>query len=216
MLKKRFTVMFVIVAGLALAQGASAALYLEPPDWENDPTATYQIWNFDTADNPTHADNAQNPYGNPLASIEYEGITPWIDNYLGHQGVWRVEDWLKVHIPNDDKLSPPPMKNIWMQMVFTVGPECQNCESQIFTQPAYASIDILEVEALDENFVRATYMITLEPAPASEDIYILPRDCEIYIDSLTIHTVPVPEPATLALLAIGSAFTMIKKRKTNS
>ena len=206
MLRERFAVIFAVGAVLALAQGALAALDIDPED-------THQAWSFDTPDNPAQADTSQNPYGDPLASIEYEGITPWMENYLGHQGVWKVEDWLKIHIPNDDTLAPPPMKSIWIQMVFTAGPESQNSESQIFMVPAYASLDILETELLDENFIMATYLITLEPAPESEDIYILPRDSEIYIDSLTINTAPVPEPATLAFLGIGSLFAIITKRK---
>lgn len=207
MLLKRFVVFSLIGIVCLLAQDALATLDIGPAD-------THQAWSFDTADNPTYADTSQNPHGDALASIEYDGVTaPWLENYLGHQGVWEVEDWMKIHIPNDDTAAPSPEKSIWIQMVFTAGPQSQNNESQLFTVPAYASLDILETEILDENFIMGTYLITLEPMSESEDIYILPRDFKIYIDSLTIDTRSVPEPATLALLGIGSLFTMIRKRK---
>ncbi len=206
---------FSLIGGCCLlAQDALAALDLNPPDWRGESGSTYQMWDFDTATNPIDADPPPNPYGQATATIIFDDVfsTSWIeeDGTTGHYGVWLVEDWIKVHIPNDPA-APPQEKTIWIQMMFRVPSECEHCESQIFTDPAYASLDVLEEILVDDQYMRATYLITLDTSPASEDIYILPRDCQLYVDWLIIDT--IPEPATMGILLTGSLVTFRRRRR---
>ena len=211
---KRFVVLAVISVASLLVQDAMAALDLNPPAWRGEAGSTYQMWDFDTDQNPIEADPHLNPYGQAWATIVYDDVfsNSWIeeDGTTGHYGVWRVEDWIKIHIPNDPA-APPQQKTIWIQMMFRTPPECEHCESQIFTNPAYASIETLEAILVDDQYVRATYVITLDMSPTSEEIYILPRDCQLYVDWLIIDT--IPEPATIALLLTGSLMTLRRHRR---
>jgi hypothetical protein len=211
---KRFVIFSVIGVACLLVQDALAVLDLNPPVWRGEPGSTYQIWDFDTDTNPVAPDSYVNPYGAATVTIIYEDdfSTSWIeeDAATGHYGIWKVEDWIKLQFPNDPA-APPQQKTIWIQMMFRVPPEYEHSESQIFTNSAYASVETLEEILGDDQYMRATYMITLDTSPALEEIYILPRDHQLYVDWLIVDT--IPEPATMGLLLIGLLMTLRGRRR---
>lgn len=211
---KRFVVFSLIGVACLLAQDALAALDLNPPAWRGESGSTYQMWDFDTDTNPVEPDSHLNPYGSVEATVVFEDVfsTSWIeeDGTTGHYGIWVVEDWIKLQIPNDPA-APSQQITIWMQMMFRISPEAENHESQIFTNSAYVSMETVEELLDDDQYMRATYMITLEPSLPLEEIYVLPRDCQLYVDWLIVDT--IPEPATIGLLLAGSVMAFRKRRR---
>ena len=152
-------------------------------------------------------DQVDNPYGDPLATIEYDTpFTPWIDIDNGHQGVWYIEDWIELYIPNTGVDNP--FKYVWLQLTFYAD---GGGEPQFFTDPPLSSVEEIAFVQLDDYYYHGTYQITLEPNPAFESIYIMPRDCTIYVDEIVVDTLCAPEPGTLMLLLAG-AFVIRKRR----
>ncbi|MHC4646467.1 MAG: PEP-CTERM sorting domain-containing protein [Planctomycetota bacterium] len=63
----------------------------------------------------------------------------------------------------------------------------------------------------DGDYWNITYHIILEPNPASETIWVQPRDCTLYIDEIVVDTICTPEPGTLLLLGLGG-MVLLRRR----
>jgi hypothetical protein len=46
--------------------------------------------------------------------------------------------------------------------------------------------------------------LIIRPNPNFEQIFIRPRDCQVFVDCITIETQCIPEPMTMGLLGLGS------------
>ena len=55
------------------------------------------------------------------------------------------------------------------------------------------------------------YGLTIEPNPTSEMITITVPYCTV-IDQIVVDTICIPEPASMALLALGSVFLLRRRR----
>lgn len=199
---KRICMLFVL-AGVAVSQ-CFAALDLNAPDWRGDDGTTYQVWDFSTSANPSDADDYVNVECPCVVVYGNYPYTRWKESDLGEQGVWAFEDYMLVNIPNIPQENP--YKEIWLQIVYW-----GDGEPEIFTDPQSSSMTLVDEQTLDSGYIHATYSIIIEPNPFEESIFIMPRNCTLYVDNLVIDTICVPEPLTLGLLGIGAL--LIRRRK---
>lgn len=177
---------------------------LYPPPWRTNPpgqgSTTYQAWEFSTDTNPTPPDVNLNHFGTPVADVH--GAFPntvWLNNDHGHQGVWRFDDYIQLDVPNDPV--PHPFKEIWLQVTFSS--DLGN-DLLLLTNPPYTgAVELVNKVQLDDYYWHSTFRLRIEPNPASETIYIQPRNCTAYVDEIVLDTISAPEPASLLLVLAG-------------
>ncbi|MCK4342174.1 MAG: PEP-CTERM sorting domain-containing protein [Phycisphaerae bacterium] len=196
----------------------SAHLYAEdtnPPTWRGDELTTYQYWEFNTSDNPLAPDNpGGNPYGDVQATVTGNfPFTQWLDTHEGYQGVWQFEDYILLEIPNNP--APNDYKEVWIQITY-YAEEAANPE--ILSVPALSGeVQVLEKTELPLQpgatltYWHATYLLTIEPNPDFETIYIMPRDCTAWVDELIVDTICIPEPSSIVLLAVAGL--LLRRRR---
>lgn len=206
MIKTRILCAAALCAILAGVTTASAD-DLYPPDWRHDPGSTYQAWEFSTNANPAIPDELLNPYGDPTAAIAGSfPYTRWKSEDMGHQGVWTFEDYMLLTIPNNPV--PNELKLIQIQITFYAD---AGSTPEILTLPEFGELDEIHKIQIDDYYWHGTYLLSIEPNPDSEQIYILPRDCTLYVDELVVDTICIPEPAT-ALLLLVPGIALLRRR----
>ena len=199
-------VLLFFLVGVVTANCSAVLLDLNIPDWRGDDGTTYQEWDFLTDANPTEPDAYLNDYGVPSASVGGDN-SYWLQEDYGHEGVWVVSnDAITVTIPNVDVENP--YKEIWLQIVYW-----ENYAPLISTSPAAGSITLIDEQTLASGYTYAAYSIIIEPNPDMEVITIEPHECVVYIDSLIIDTICVPEPMTIGFLGLGGALLAMKRRR---
>lgn len=202
---KRIT---AISLGLLLSLSAAPAFAddLNPPEWRGAEGSTMQAWEFSTDANPATPDVDLNPYG--VASLFVEGSFPttrWKSEDLGHAGVWKFEDFMLLDVPNNPE--PNEYKLIWLQLTYYAD---ETNEPEVLTIPEETSVEVVNKVPVDDNYYHVTFLLTLMPNPASEQIYIMPRNCTLYVDELVLDTLCAPEPASVLLLAVAGL--LIRRR----
>ena len=201
---KRFLLFFLVAV---VSVNCSAVLLdLNIPDWRGDSGTTYQEWDFLNDANPAEADFYVNDYGVPSVSVG--GLNSyWVSEDYEHEGVWAVfNDAMTVTIPNAD--AENPYKEILLQIVYW-----ENYAPLISTSPAAGSITLIDEQTLTSSYSYVAYSIIIEPNPDTEVITISPYECGVYIDSLIIDTICVPEPMTIGFLGLGGALLAMKRRR---
>ena len=156
---------------------------LNPPTWRGYPDTTVQFWEFDDNDNPALPEYFENIFGDPLALIE-EGFpyTRWLATDLGHDGVWVTEDFILLDIPNTENTDPRSYKEIYLQMTYYTE---NGVPPQIATipDPDPLTLEPIYTEVLDD-YVYSIWDIIIRPNPLQESIYILPRNCPMFVDQI--------------------------------
>ena len=191
------------------------ALDLYPPSWRGEPGTTYQHWCFDVEQNPALPEMVDNDYGTPTATVHLPNpwTVFWLPEHHGHQGVWKVSEFVEIFIPN----TPPNMaKDIRIQMTYSDGTATDDpwLRYQVPGGPILTAAPPVHTELLPDGvYELSIWEIHIEPNPPEETIVILPPFCELYIDEIVIDTRCIPEPGTVCLLGLG-VLAFLRKRRT--
>jgi hypothetical protein len=193
-----------VVFGCWVASVRADDIY-QPPWLRGQPRTTFQEWTFATSANPLPAESVYNPYGTPMAAITGGS---WQQFYDNHVGVWTLgsNDHIDLGIPNSP-YDPWRWKDVWIQVTW---------EPILGAQP---------VVAVDGN--AATWLLT---APVGNggwfqsvyeyvfpnynpDFEVVSISGNIALGQVVIDTICVPEPSSLALLAVGAVSLLYASRK---
>lgn len=207
-----------ITVALCLVALISSSVFAGPvvPDWRGEDGSTHQIWTFDDDSNPAVPSTVDNPNGDPTALIEDDNPADmwWIDTNRGHDGVWKTEGYVTITIPNTQLTGLNTYKKIVVQMVYDAGADIDAwLRFSADDSPVSDGIKPIDSEDLGDGYRYSRWEITIEPNPTTETLYMLPFYCNLYVDSVEVDTICIPEPATMAMLGIGGLLTLIRRRK---
>ena len=208
------TVVVVLSLGAACAWGVVIGPSAEPA-WEQD--AQVKVgWIFGDPQNPQNT-----------------GVFPGWDRYIGNQPVWDYDadrvvyetpgQW-HIQIPNLD--NDNPFKHFWLSFVYERDTLSEDLQSYINIDWSpfedYANYVVNDEQWFDINggpttdpylavYGRMLVTVDMYPNPAYEDIWIGLNQGFDLREAYTI-TQCVPEPATVALLGLGSLAFLRKRR----
>jgi len=214
-------IMMLVVGSSALAVVTLPEDDLSPAGFRGQAGTTLQAWYFDNEASPVDADPSENPYGTPTAEVSVIGSGAWLADYMGEQGVFRVDrsegSDMILEVPNVPE--PNPVKHLWLQLVYYAE---EGMLPNIYVVPgygddadwnAYERLELVESQTLDSGYTHATFQLSIEPNPEWEYIFIRPRDCEVYVDSVILETQCIPEPMTMLLLGAGSMLLRLRRKQ---
>jgi hypothetical protein len=211
-----FALILVISASAAMATGV-------PAGWGSSPYYTYQQWNFSTqsSNNTYSADAGYTSPGTPSLTVRSD--VAWNAGTLKLNGPATsnpgVDPMMVVSIPNT--YDSQYHKDIWVDVVF------QTNDYDLMSKFYIAVFDNNGIQAtmalpdplvnLGNNFFELSTTFAFDHQPASETMLFgvtqLGADKYLALDSMTIATRCIPEPATLALLACGGLAFIRRQRQ---
>lgn len=178
------------------------------PSWRGQNGSTYQAWSFGDANHtPLPDEGVSNDYGNPLLRVDT--VYDWISD----GGVWALSGELDIYIPNRDMRLD--QKLIQLQLAWRPG----NRDDTFFlpdepivgitSSPLFEKMEMSRQDSLEGGWTNSVFSITLWPN-VDKEWFTIKGDIEV--DGVIIDTICVPEPATIALLGMGT-LAMIKSRR---
>jgi len=192
------------------------------PNPTNDPTLTYQGWEFGD-DNSSPLPDLVSSFG--PGGVNVYGFLPltaqpanppyneWLESYGAESGVWKLSSRLVVPINNDP--TPRSEKDIWIQITWL--PQTEGAEPAIFawtTDPSSRISEVTEREldrrTTDTGYIHSTYELSIFPCP---DFEVVEISGSIFVSELVIDTRSIPEPATASMLVTAGLAVMFRRRQ---
>ena len=159
----------------------------------------------------------------PYATIEDDNPIDmsWVDTNRGHSGIWKTEGDIKLDIPNIDNDDDDSWKIVILQMIYDAGIDQTGSAVDAWLRyttgkspnsPLSAGLSPVESQDLGDGFKYSRWEFAITPSPDEETIYLLPFYSNLYVDSIEVDTLSVPEPAAAGLLGLGMFAVLIRKR----
>ncbi len=182
------------------------------PSWRGQEGSTYQAWWFSTDSKTPLPEEVDNPYGAPLLRVDT--AYDWLSD-----GAWPLSGEMDIYIPNRDMRLD--QKDIQLQLTWRPGNRDQTpfLPDQpivgITTNPLFDSMQLSRQDLVLPigGWILSTFTITLWPN-VDEEWFTIKGDIEV--DGVIIDTICVPEPATIALLGMGTLAMLKNRRRFNS
>ncbi|MDY7010020.1 MAG: PEP-CTERM sorting domain-containing protein [Planctomycetota bacterium] len=208
------TIMLLAILTLIVTPVMAEDVY-DPP-WEEDPTdpqweggvTTYQRWEF--AENPTYPVEMDNKFGEPFVEVvngEYPDIVPGpndVDIPTWHIGPGGGK--VKVTVQNN------PDPNKVKLILFQITSDKAGDPGGPTTNPPGASQPRGPIQLPNANWYVFTWDIVIPGNPPEETIEMeFPESTNI--SEIVVHTMCVPEPATMTLLALGACLPLLRRRR---
>lgn len=224
-MKKLLVFGFAIALVLFSANRAQADDF-NPPDWRGDPLSVEAEWNFEGGIITSYAPDYFNAVGSQEKTLDsywthIDGTGAWVPDPddLGPKGagadyfggfVIHLANW------NDDEL----YKDIRLQLT---GYYLQSNGPVLEWDLPYFDITASPLNSwtitdggvnydLGQDITRAWYDIRIWPNPDNEDIWFDPVP-GIVIDQIYVDTISIPEPASVAMMALVTGFGLFIRRK---
>lgn len=195
-----------------------------PPPWRlSNATATVQEWDFNTSTLPLAPDGGTwgsggggfvNPWGTPQLTAGTSA--PWNATANGRNGVYSFagpNQLIKFDIPNWFSATVP--KDMWIQASFFAAGTALTPDvfisSAAFTGPA----TLVNQSTMSDGWTHANYSVHMASCPSTEQItFVNNTPVVMNLDEVVVDTIcaPVPEPASMAILGIGVAALIRRKR----
>ena len=214
----RRTLIVTTLFYFAVALGATSA-FAEPPvpEWRGDEGTTFQAWSFSDDVTTPAPDTVNNQYGTPLLQVDTDH--GWYESIDLGQGVWALSGEIDIVIDNNPE--PNPFKEIWINLVWRPeenDPTGAPFNKSIFLPDAplvavwpFSNMEMVVNDETVNGWHHSTYEITIWPNPIDREWITIKGN--ILVDELSIDTICVPEPATIALLTLGSLCTLRTRRR---
>lgn len=221
--------LLITLSYLTVALVAASPAATEPPvlNWQRDDGgATFQEWYFGTDDTTPAPDDSYNPYAtdnNPVR-LRVETDHGWYGSLSRGEGVWVLSGEIDTVIPN--RPEPNPYKEIVLELTwkplwdvpdnpFTPDPFLPDTPSigagsLIDGQNYSVAISYALGDPDSSGWYHTSAKITIEPNPPIEYISIKGN---ILVDSLSVDTICVPEPTTIAFLAAGGLYALLPRKR---
>jgi hypothetical protein len=205
---------------LAVVQAVSVLILLPAgtlaaPSWRGDEKTTFEQWSFTQWNyGPLEPDADpmwNNNYGTPLLFVD--SASQWSQSVDQYSGVWTLGGEMFLEIPNFPQVDG--QKEIWIQLAWKAAGCTYQPDKPIIGIETDVGIDRMELfdrEEVDGNagWKLTTYKYHIWPNPTKEWITV---SGDIYLDSVVVDTYcGVPEPCTLAVLALGAGLAAQLKR----
>jgi hypothetical protein len=208
--------LIIAITVVALSVVANASFI--DPTFTGAAGSTMQQWDFDTPANPVVAETFVNPFGDPTATIIGDPLDMQyiaVDTNTGRTGVWKTKGHYEFHIDNTDQTGPDTYKDVVIQMIYDSDPFDDLVWMRYSADGSPIALGTLPDTkvALGDGYSLATWTFQIKPNPTEETIYLLPYYCNLYVDSVRIDTVCVPEPASMGIMGIGALLMFARKRK---
>ena len=209
----------MLVAGVLAVPAALAVTVtdgdLNPPPWRGEWSTTSQVWEFmDPNPGPLPPDGPA-AGGQPPLDSTHLIVTPapgadWLDIDEGRLGVWPLSGEIFVHVENHEP--PNDVKMVWTQLTWR--PQDPTDPLGVprltgFNPDIAGGVLPIDVITSADGWIHSTLYFEIRPNPEWED-FIIAGD--INVDTLVIDTWCIPEPATMALLALGG-LALIRPRR---
>jgi hypothetical protein len=195
----------VLLCGFSMAAQATFNL-----NWNHgDQGTTRQVWLFNTGDSPVLPEIDENQYEGDLVARISNVLHP--DAYSWADGVWSGSKFsITMDIPNNPVANP--WKEVLVEVVYkgTIVDEWA-MDSDWNEFEKLMSYDI----QLSDGWMKRIDLWYIEPNPNSERLCYgfnaAATGALAAVDSITVSTICIPEPATMLLLSLGAI--TLRKRK---